>query len=71
LTATAPRIHSNPMPEPTAEAIAAFISKWAISGGHERGAGQYFMLDFCDLLGLEKPAAPVPENELNGALWPQ
>lgn len=54
------------MPETSPEAIDTFISKWAISGGHERGAGQYFMLDFCDLLGLEKPAAPVPENELNG-----
>jgi hypothetical protein len=53
------------MPEPSAETIDAFITKWSSSGGHERGSGQYFLLDFCDLLGLEKPAAPVPENELN------
>lgn len=53
------------MPEPSPEAIDAFILKWSSSGGHERGSGQYFLLDFCDLLGLEKPAAPVPENERN------
>ena len=53
------------MPEPTPEAIEDFIGKWTESGGHERGAGQYFLLDFCDLLGLGKPDAPVPENERN------
>ena len=53
------------MPEPTPEAIDAFIAKWSNSGGHERGSGQYFLLDLCDLLGLEKPAAPLPENALN------
>ncbi|MBN8459079.1 MAG: class I SAM-dependent DNA methyltransferase [Verrucomicrobia bacterium] len=53
------------MREPTPEAIDAFIAKWSHSGGHERGSGQYFLLDFCDLLGLEKPAAPLPENALN------
>jgi len=47
------------MPEPSPKAIDAFILKWSASSGHERGSGQYFLLDFCDLLGLEKPAAPV------------
>ena len=46
------------MPEPSPEAIEAFILKWPSSGGHERGSGHYFLLDFCELLGLEKPAAP-------------
>lgn len=58
-------MHSNFMPEPTPDAIDAFIAKWSDSGGHERGAGQYFLLDFCDLLGLDKPTPPTPENSLN------
>jgi hypothetical protein len=32
---------------------------------HERGSGQYFLLDFCRLLGLEERAPPVAENALN------
>jgi hypothetical protein len=33
------------MLEPSPETIDAFISKWTLSGGHERGAGHYFMLE--------------------------
>lgn len=53
------------MPEPSPDAIDAFISRWADSGGHERGSGQQFLIEFCELLGLEKPTPPQPENELN------
>lgn len=53
------------MPEPSPDAIDAFISRWADSGGHERGSGQQFLIEFCELLGLEKPTPPVAENELN------
>ncbi len=53
------------MQEPSPAQIDAFISKWSNSGGHERGAGQYFLLDFCRLLGLEEPSPPVAENALN------
>ncbi|MBN8458243.1 MAG: hypothetical protein J0M04_10440 [Verrucomicrobia bacterium] len=53
------------MREPTAEQIDKFIADWSKSGGHERGSGQHFLLDFCDLLGLEKPSPPVAENALN------
>src|SRR6056297_2694202 len=49
----------------TPTAIDAFIQRWERSGGHERGAGQQFLLEFCDLLGLDKPDPPAPENELN------
>ena len=49
----------------TPAAIDAFIQRWERSGGHERGAGQQFLLEFCDLLGLDKPDPPGPENELN------
>jgi hypothetical protein len=51
--------------EPSPEQIDAFIARWKSSGGHERGAGQQFLLEFCDLLGLDKPDPPAPENELN------
>ncbi|MDP3849154.1 MAG: hypothetical protein Q8Q59_01530 [Luteolibacter sp.] len=53
------------MQDPSAEQIDAFIKRWEKSGGHERGAGQQFLLEFCDLFGFEKPAPPVSENELN------
>lgn len=53
------------MQEPSPAQIDAFISKWSNSGGHERGAGQHFLLDFCRLLGLEDPAPPAAENALN------
>ena len=53
------------MQDPTAEQIDAFIKRWEKSGGHERGAGQQFLLEFCDLFGFGKPAPPVSENELN------
>jgi hypothetical protein len=33
------------------------------SGGHERGAGPQFLLEFCDLSGFGKPAPPVFGNE--------
>ncbi len=53
------------MAEPSPEQIDAFIQRWKQSGGHERGAGQQFLLEFSDLLDLDKPDPPAPENELN------
>jgi len=53
------------MPEPSADVIDAFISKWSKSGGHERGAGHHFLLEFCELLGLPHPDPPVADNALN------
>jgi hypothetical protein len=53
------------MLEPSAGEIDQFISKWELSGGHERGAGQHFLLDFCRLLGLEEPTPPLADNERN------
>jgi hypothetical protein len=32
------------MPEPSPEQIDDFIARWEKSGGHERGAGQRFLL---------------------------
>lgn len=53
------------MQDATPEQIDAFITRWEKSGGHERGSGQQFLLEFCELLGLEKPSPPVAENERN------
>jgi hypothetical protein len=53
------------MAEPTPDAIDAFIQRWEKSGGHERGAGHQFLIEFCELLGLGKPDPPVADNALN------
>lgn len=53
------------MPEPTPAAIDTFISRWKDSGGHERGAGHQFLIEFCEILGLEKPDPPLADNERN------
>jgi hypothetical protein len=53
------------MQDSTSEQIDAFIARWEKSGGHERGSGQQFLMVFCELLGLERPAPPVAENECN------
>ena len=51
--------------EPTTAAINVFIGKWAQSGGHERGAGQHFLIEFCELLGMDRPTPPLADNERN------
>lgn len=53
------------MQDATPDQIDTFIARWEKSGGHERGSGQHFLLEFCELLGLEKPSPPVAENERN------
>ena len=53
------------MPEPTSDTIDSFIDRWAVSGGHERGAGQQFLQEFCELLELPKPDPPLPDNAMN------
>jgi len=53
------------MPEPSAAEIDLFVEKWAESGGHERGAGQPFLMEFCELLGLDRPNPPKADNALN------
>lgn len=57
------------MPEPDAPAIDGFIERWKDSGGHERGAGHQFLLEFCELLELGKPDPPVADNERNACTF--
>lgn len=45
--------------------IEDFIARWSQSGGHERGSAQPFLLELCDLLGVEKPPPPSAETSLN------
>ena len=49
----------------TPDAIDTFITRWNRSGGHERGAGHQFLLEFCTLLGLAPPDPPEAANEQN------
>ncbi|MEM1058157.1 MAG: DNA methyltransferase [Verrucomicrobiota bacterium] len=53
------------MPDSPTDEIAAFISRWEKSGGHERGSGQLFLSELCDLLALPKPDPPREETALN------
>ncbi|MEM9237784.1 MAG: type IIL restriction-modification enzyme MmeI [Verrucomicrobiota bacterium] len=50
-------------------APADFIKKWQSSGGHERGSGQLFLIELCDLLGLPRPDPPQPETEHNSFVF--
>lgn len=43
------------MQDATPEQIDAFITRWEKSGGHERGSGQQFLLQFCEKLRAEQP----------------
>jgi len=45
--------------------IDSFISRWSHAGGHERGSAQPFLLELCELLGVEKPPPPSPDTSLN------
>ena len=42
-----------------------FINKWKTSGGHERGSGQLFLAELCDLLEVPRPDAPQAETAQN------
>jgi hypothetical protein len=49
----------------TASAVDAFIEKWAASGGMESANAQGFLIDFCDLLGLDRPQPGMAERAKN------
>ena len=46
-----------------------FIEKWKSSGGHERGSGQLFIIELCDLLGLPHPHAPSDDTAQNNYVF--
>ena len=61
--------------------IEAFVSKWAASSAAERANKDHFLLDLCEVLGVEKPRPKVlfepgqvvrvtqgPFNDFNGVV---
>ena len=45
------------MPAPASpDAVESFIARWSTTGGAERANYQPFLLELCDLLGVERPA---------------
>ncbi len=40
---------------PDAKAVAAFIDRWKVSGGSEKGNSQLFLAELCGVLGLQRP----------------
>lgn len=51
--------------DPILASSSEFINKWKASGGHERGSGQLFLTELCDLLGVPRPDAPQSETAQN------
>ena len=43
----------------------AFVEHWSSSGGSERGAYAVFLVELCDLLDVEHPQPPKPEETQN------
>ncbi|MCA3243545.1 MAG: class I SAM-dependent DNA methyltransferase [Rubrivivax sp.] len=53
---------SAPLAEPGTEAAAhAFIAKWRQAGGSELANAQSFVIELCELLGVERPAPAVAD----------
>lgn len=48
-----------------ADAIDAFIARWAASSGAERANYQIFLAELCDLLGLPRPEPSVADEAAN------
>jgi len=50
---------------PDAEALSAFIARWAASSGSEQANSQLFLAELCDVLGLKRPEPAKGVNEEN------
>ncbi len=51
-----------PTPSEPDPLVQSFIDRWHDSGGHERGTAQQFILELCQLLGVETPRPTPPET---------
>ena len=49
----------------TAARIAAFLTKWQVSGAAERANAQLFVTELCALLEVEPPQPSTPNESLN------
>jgi hypothetical protein len=57
-------------PEPTPQAtIDAFIQKWTPSGAAERANAQAFLIELCQLLGVEAPQPKLPDEAANAYVF--
>ncbi len=69
LTHPPPARQSCLMRDATPERIGVFIARWEKSGGHERGSGQQFLPEFCELLGLGKKNRNNRRDKAPHASW--
>src|SRR5690554_3925293 len=49
--------------------IESFITRWEKSGAAERANCQPFLVELCELLGVEKPDPSTPDNERNAYVF--
>ncbi len=52
-----------------ADAVEAFIARWAASSGAERANYQIFLAELCDLLGLPRPEPSVADEAAIGYVF--
>ncbi len=57
------------MPEPSPQAITAFIQRWQSSGAAERANYQLFLAELCDVLGVEHPHPTTPDEAQNACVF--
>src|SRR5690606_35994310 len=51
------------------ESIAAFITKWEISGAAERANAQLFLSELCGILDVPKPEPTTPDDRANAYVF--
>jgi hypothetical protein len=49
--------------------IDSFLTKWAASGAAERANAQSFVIDLCQLLGVEAPMPKTPDESANAYVF--
>ncbi len=52
-----------PSPEPTARNLQALAERWAANTASERAGFQFWMLEFLEALGAERPLPPTPAHQ--------
>ncbi|MDX9975426.1 MAG: class I SAM-dependent DNA methyltransferase, partial [FCB group bacterium] len=53
----------------TASTINAFITRWRASGAAERANYQLFLVELCELLGVDKPQPSTPDETANAYVF--
>lgn len=55
--------------KPDEAEIKAFIEKWSLSGAAERANAQSFLVELCDIIGVERPDASTPDDRANAYIF--